>query len=1047
MPNRGRGQMDGAAGGGEPVGTEDDALATMRARLEEAISRARLTKTRAAARSGIGRTTLHEALREGAPAPTATTLVALATGLNLTMEERAELLRLRRTATSRPSEPAAAGLPGPQEDDYAAPPSHRPDGFAPTRGAAGPGLGRPIGECDPHLLEVHPAGTSAARNPELLEPVLSGYVRRAHDARLALNVEAARAGRSRMVVLVGSSSTGKTRACWEAIQPLADEGWRVWHPQDPSRAQAALAGLPYVGPRTVVWLNEAQHYLGDERVGESIAAAVHSLLAEPERAPVLVLGTLWREHSDEYTALPAPGGTDPHSRVRELLAGRTVPVPDVFDPDSLAQARTLARQGDRLLSEALTGDAGRGRLAQHLAGAPELLRRYEEGSPFGRALLRAAMDARRLGAGPRLARAFLIEAATDYMADEDWDDDVDGLAASAFAELSRQVHGKQAALQRVDTRPRRRPSAPSGRAARPAPAAEPIAAGEPVFLLADSLEQYGRTARRFLCPPASFWHAAAAQDGNPKDTRRLAEAAMYRHRLQWGEHLLETAARAGDSEAAFRLGAACELRGDLQAAEAMYQIGADTGHAFALRHLFDVQEKAGNHTGAEASARREAGLGRPGAFSVLAGKRAEAGDLKSAKALYGQAVEAGDLTALTSLGRLLVQEGDLHGAEAAFQRAGAAGDARAWFELGGLRENAGNEEEAEALYQRAGKAGMDEGFARLAVRRARAGDPDGADALFARMSRTGGGIMLYQAQLRREAGDEEGEAFHAKRAAKAGRHMALVRLMHRYERAGNRAKMSELALVAATTRRGDVLEQLVYDWETEGAGEEAEVLARQAAAMGHPQALRQLSWLRRDTDEDGRAAALHQKAADAGDPFAMAVVARRQWWKGDREKAELLADGAAVKGEPFALVMIAEVHHENGDSAKALSLYRRAAEADSRALERLAEERNRRSPEEAEGLAHRVAAAGHSELLSRLAQWRVEAGDTTNARRLYQAAVDAGDSRSIARLARLYEEAGETTTARALYLRAADAGHVGEDHARIWPYGLDPDGEPTPHWR
>jgi hypothetical protein len=43
----------------------------------------------------------------------------------------------------------------------------------------------------------------------------------------------------------------------------------------------------------VVWLNEAQHYFGDRAAGERIAAAVHHLLVSSERAPVLVLGTLW----------------------------------------------------------------------------------------------------------------------------------------------------------------------------------------------------------------------------------------------------------------------------------------------------------------------------------------------------------------------------------------------------------------------------------------------------------------------------------------------------------------------------------------------------------------------------------------------------------------------------------------------------------------------------------------------------------------------------------------------------------------------------------
>src|SRR5204863_454267 len=81
----------------------------------------------------------------------------------------------------------------------------------------------------------------------------------AHDARLREAVQAASDGHSRLVTVVGGSSTGKTRACWEAIQPLAErpEPWGLWHPFDPSRPAAVAAALADVGPYTVVWLNEA----------------------------------------------------------------------------------------------------------------------------------------------------------------------------------------------------------------------------------------------------------------------------------------------------------------------------------------------------------------------------------------------------------------------------------------------------------------------------------------------------------------------------------------------------------------------------------------------------------------------------------------------------------------------------------------------------------------------------------------------------------------------------------------------------------------------
>ena len=83
---------------------------------------------------------------------------------------------------------------------------------------------------------------------------------------------------SGIAVLVGGSSTGKTRACWEALGLLRErpERWRLWHPIDPSRPEAALREPPLIGPRTVVWLNEAQLYLDvtADGLGEEVAAGL-----------------------------------------------------------------------------------------------------------------------------------------------------------------------------------------------------------------------------------------------------------------------------------------------------------------------------------------------------------------------------------------------------------------------------------------------------------------------------------------------------------------------------------------------------------------------------------------------------------------------------------------------------------------------------------------------------------------------------------------------------------------------------------------------------
>ena len=252
---------------------------------------------------------------------------------------------------------------------------------------------------DPFVLEVHRPVQPEAAPPGL--PALPPYVPREHDQVLGRVVRAAADGRSGMAVLVGGSSTGKTRACWEALALLRDQDppWRVWHPIDPSRPDAALRELPGIGPRTVVWLNEAQSYLDppEDGLGERVAAGLRELLRDPDRAPVLVLATVWPRYWDTLTARP-DGGPDPHAQARELLAGHDITVPSAF---TSAQLDELGKAEDARL--VLAAAAARdGQVIQFLAGAPELLARYRNAPPAAAALISAAMDARRArhGSGP-----------------------------------------------------------------------------------------------------------------------------------------------------------------------------------------------------------------------------------------------------------------------------------------------------------------------------------------------------------------------------------------------------------------------------------------------------------------------------------------------------------------------------------------------------------------------------------------------------------------------------------------------------------------------
>ncbi|MGW0703035.1 hypothetical protein ACWD0A_27715 [Streptomyces sp. NPDC002867] len=935
--------------------TPDSALTELRRRLEGGLARARLKKTALVARTGLSRTTVQQAFQADGPVPSAPTVTALASALRLPVDDLQALQR------------AAAGGGNSER----------------------PGLGQPIGQWDPHALEVHPAGTVLDGSGLLEQQLLPSYVPREHDLILAEAVREAQQGHSRMLVLVGESSTGKTRACWEAVQPLAEQGWRLWHPFDPTRAEAALEDLHRVGPRTVVWLNEAHHYLGDPTAGERIAAAVHDLLTSPQRGPVLVLGTLWPDYFKQYTALPAPGGPDPHSRVRELLAGRTVSVPDAFDTRALAAATALAEDGDRLLADALTRARADRRLTQDLAGGPALLERYRTGSPAAKALLEAAMDARRLGVGLHLPQACLTDAAPDYLHDSDWNQLTADWAEKAYAELAEQVHGKQAPLSRVTPRPQRRPPSPSA----PADAPSPRPAG-PVFRLADYLEQYGRTTRRHVCPPASFWHAAHTHLISPEDLYNLTVAAEDRLRLQWAYHLRLRAAGHGSPNALYSLAREREAAGDREGAETLYLQAADHGNTNALSELALMREKAGDREGAET--------------------------------LYLQAADHGNTNALYNLALMREKAGDREGAETLARQAADHGNTNALSELALMREETGDREGAETLARQAADHGNTNVLAPLARMREKAGDREGAETLARQAADHGNTAALYNlALMREETGDREGAETLARQAAGHGNTNAVVHLAQMREKARD--------------------------------GEGAETLARQAADHGMPDALYHLARMRENAGDREGAETLARQAADHGNTRALHLLARMREEAGDQEGAETLARQAADHGNTRALYHLALIREEAGDREGAETLARQAAHhGNTSALVGLCQMREKAGDREgAETLARQAAHHGNTRALDLLARMREEAGDREGAETLARQAAGHGNTAALYDLAWMREEAGDREGAETLARQAADHGNaeaqvdydLWEALERLWPYGLDPDGTPTPPWQ
>jgi hypothetical protein len=171
-----------------------------------------------------------------------------------------------------------------------------------------------------------------------------------------------------------------------------------------------------------------------------------------------------------------------------------------------------AEVGDPVLAAAAAAAAAGqdGQVTQHLAGAGDLLRRYDGpgGDPHGQAMISAAMDAARLGHASPLPAALLVDAAAGYLTGPQGTGGPDTALAWAADELN----GAVLALH-------------------PVPRAS--GAGVPGYRVAGYLDQHGRRTRQDQLGPASLWDALASHAAGASDLARLAQAArdrgLYRH--------------------------------------------------------------------------------------------------------------------------------------------------------------------------------------------------------------------------------------------------------------------------------------------------------------------------------------------------------------------------------------------------------------------------------------------------------------------------------------------------------------------------------------
>jgi TPR repeat protein len=613
-----------------------------------------------------------------------------------------------------------------------------------------------VRECSPRRLGVHPSIAVDPDGPALPVrplPELPRYVARNVDDEVREALADA-AGNGGLVVLVGGSSTGKTRTAYEAINAELG-GWWLLDPTDGADLIAAQDTGTLSRGGLVVWLDEFQRYLTGT---DALTVGVVRQLLDP-RHPAVVVATMWPQWYDRFTIAPsADQGEDPYRHARQILTtmARIIRLSD-FTDNERDRAQALARDDDRLRVALQDPHFGP---TQVLAAAPQLVDRWLHASdPYAKALITAAIDYRHLDYRGPLTTDLLRDAVADYLTERQFATAPADWFTSAVRYATAELRGAASAL---------------------IPLASPTMGTPAGYTVADYLLQHGEAVRSTAASPQSLWDSAVTHVTDPDDRTRLGWAAESRHLSRYAALLFEAAANDGVTfamrglarvlQAAGRTGDAAtwlhravhegdsstdalarglEQAGHLDESEGLLARSADAGDPEARYQLAKLLDRHGRPTEASAAMRQAADAGYPAAVSRVAdslwlsGQPNEAiellrraigngddstaavytrsslvtqlaevytrrGQRSEARAVLGEAARTGDTSAMKALANLLLESSDPEDVEhglAYLRQVALEGDPSAMRDLASGLRLAGRDSEADTWLRHAAWAG------------------------------------------------------------------------------------------------------------------------------------------------------------------------------------------------------------------------------------------------------------------------------------------------------------------------------------------------------
>ncbi|MFE6163855.1 tetratricopeptide repeat protein [Streptomyces sp. NPDC056486] len=713
---------------------------------------------------------------------------------------------------------------------------------------------RPIQSWTAKQLGVHPAVTEAQEAAS--DFTLPPYVQRSHDAELLRAVLKAKECREpQLIVIRGGSCTGKTRSAYEAVRAAVPD----WHLIFPKNEASLLAAVD-VGAaerNTIIWLNDAHQFLLRDR-GEDVAMSLRRLLETG--GPLVIVATFWTLHHRLISSGKIdPGGADKYSQVRELLKqGVLIDVPSSFSASDQHQLRKIAAM-DRSLR--LVAQSGSNSVTQYLAAAPDLLSHYDAADGVdalsGRAVITAAMDARRLGMSGPIPTAFLKAAATGYM-----DSELRGACHSetwfenALSYAREEIKGVTSAFV-------------------PVPHPTDIGALPDVVGLADYLDHYGQISRRFELPPESFWESAADLH-SIEGVLEIAKAAHERNRSRHACALYREAGRRGNVTA---LRWVAYLRGEAghsdESNELLWQ-AAEQGSTWALRDLARAKAKLQDFAEAERIAREGLEKGEnPVSLWEVAQMRLDAGDREGGRSLLREAADGGLIDATADLLRLALEDGDEDSAEDLLSEIAESDDADMMTEIAESMKDKGDIKSAEWIFCRAATMGDLWAFGAIGVMRKESGRRAEAREILIKVVEAGLSHFLIDLG---EMSEEEGNLLEAEAvyilATRNDRWEAPFRLARLYDATQRSEEAKDLVMLYAESGNFSPLMDLARHREQVGNVEGADLLCNLAIDFGNTVALSRLARRHEETGDLVAAEECALRSANAGDMYTLRQMAQ-----------------------------------------------------------------------------------------------------------------------------------------------------------------------------